>query len=283
MSGEETREAVAAARERVYGARRGVVLTGAGISADSGVPTFRGEDGLWREHRPEELATPRAFARDPVKVWQWYAWRRRKVAACAPNAAHLAIARWCRSREEIRLVTQNVDGLHTDALREVDGGRKNGAEETAATPPGSGAEADDPVPLPPWPLELHGSLFRTRCTGCGRTREDRRDLDPESRDALPRCSGCGDLLRPDVVWFGESLDRRVLDAAFAAARRAQVCLVVGTSATVQPAASVATAAAEAGAALVEVNPEESALTPAADVSLRARAADAVPRILPGSK
>lgn len=265
-------------------ARRAVVLTGAGVSAASGVPTFRGEDGLWKEHRPEELATPAAFEDDPRLVWEWYGWRRRAVRDCAPNAAHLELARWTLRREGVRLVTQNVDDLHRQALRRVvtAGGRDApGARAASGTGVDRGASsADGPdVPDRAVPVELHGSLFRTRCTECGRRRRDRGAVDASSRATLPRCDDCGGLLRPDVVWFGESLPRAALDEALAAARGAETCLVVGTSAAVQPAASVATVAADAGATLVEVNPERTPLTRRAEVSLRAGAEEAVPALL----
>lgn len=238
-----------------------VVLTGAGISADSGMPTFRGEEGLWKDHRPEELATPAAFRRDPRLVWEWYAWRRETARGCAPNEAHLALARWSLRSPGIRIVTQNVDGLHAEALRDV---REDGEED------GDGGGL----------LELHGSLFRVRCTGCSHRRAHRDPVDASSRETLPRCPECGSLLRPDVVWFGESLDPDVLGAAFSAARAADVCLVVGTSGVVQPAASVASAAARAGATVVEVNPDETALSADAGLVLRGGAADVVPAVVP---
>lgn len=240
-----------------------LVLTGAGISADSGVPTFRGEGGLWRQHRPEELATPQAFARDPRLVWEWYEWRRRLVADCDPNSAHVALARWQARGAGVRIVTQNVDGLHGRA-----------ASDTGV--------ASGPELL----LELHGSLSRTRCTSCDARRERRDPIDTTSAATLPHCAGAGDcrgLLRPDVVWFGESLDPAVIGAAFGWAETADVCLVVGTSAVVQPAASLAAVTREAGGALVEVNPEPTPLTWRAAVSIRGGAADVVPRIVPGDQ
>lgn len=240
-----------------------LVLTGAGISADSGVPTFRGEGGLWRERRPEDLATPQAFARDPRLVWEWYEWRRRLVAACDPNPAHLALARWQARGAGVRIVTQNVDGLHGRAAS--DAGVASGSELL---------------------LELHGSLFRTRCTSCDARREHRDPIDTASPATLPHCAASGDcrgLLRPDVVWFGESLDPAVIGAAFGWAETADVCLVVGTSAVVQPAASLAAVTHEAGGALIEVNPEPTPLTSRAAVSIRGGAADVVPRIVPGDQ
>src|SRR5262245_48140724 len=196
----ETGTRAAEAAARLSRARRVVVLTGAGVSAESGVPTFRGPEGLWRSYRPEDLATAEAFDRDPVLVWEWYAWRRERVAGCAPNAAHRALVSLEVRAPEYLLATQNVDGLHTLA-----GSRRL--------------------------VELHGCLWRVRCTGCGERREDRRVPLP---DLPPRCS-CGALLRPDVVWFGEPLLEDVVGAAFGAARRAEVVLVVGTSSIVWPA------------------------------------------------
>ncbi len=235
-----------------------VVLTGAGVSAESGVPTFRGAGGLWRDHRPEKLATPEAFARDPLLVWSWYQWRRDLVERCEPNAAHHALAQLCSDRSDVRLVTQNVDGLHERASDAI------GA---------AGATAVQP-------LTLHGSLFGTRCTGCG-TRSGARSqrVDTTSVDTLPRCDGCGAPLRPDVVWFGESLDADVLETAFEAARASEVCFVIGTSALVQPAASIPLATLDAGGSIIEVNPGATLLSGLASVSLRAPAASTVPLLL----
>jgi NAD-dependent deacetylase len=254
----------ARARDILAGAQRILVLTGAGVSAESGVPTFRGADGLWRDFRPEELATPSAFARDARLVWEWYEWRRRRVRECRPNAAHLALASLALApRARARIVTQNVDGLHAVAARE------------AAATRGAPASAADAAA----PLELHGSLFRVRCTACGIRRPHVDPIDASSRESLPRCDRCGALLRPDVVWFGEPLDDGVLAEALTRARTANVCLVVGTSAVVQPAASLAMVTKRCGGSLIEVNPEATPLTPFADVSLRAMAAEAVPRIV----
>lgn len=254
MGGREAARAILERAERV------VVLTGAGISADSGVPTFRGPEGLWKRWRPEQLATPEAFRSDPRLVWEWYAWRREKVAACRPNPGHDALAGLALRRPGITLVTQNVDGLH----------------EAAAV---AAAAARGRPPDPALPLELHGSLFRVRCTGCGERAGHRGPIDAGSPETLPRCHGCGGLLRPDVVWFGEPLPADLLARALAAAGEAEACLVVGTSAVVYPAAGVAMRALEAGAALVEVNPEPTPLSPYAEACLRARAAGALPGLL----
>lgn len=247
-----------AARALLRAAESLVVLTGAGISAESGVPTFRGSGGLWGRYHAEDLATPEAFRRDPRLVWAWYAWRREVVSACLPNAAHRALARLALALPgRFTLITQNVDALHEEAAREVAGG------------------AD---PSPSLPLHLHGALFGDRCSGCGR-RTPAGPVDTDSEETLPRCTRCSCLLRPDVVWFGEPLDPAVLDRAFEAATSAAVCLVVGTSGLVHPAASIPLATVRSGGALVEVNPEESALTPWATVHLAGSAATVLPPLL----
>ena len=250
--------AIARGRALLRDAGTVVVLTGAGVSAESGVPTFRGAGGLWKSFRAEELATPEAFARDPRLVWEWYGWRLAGIAGCRPNAAHDALASLALSRDGVRLVTQNVDGLHAQAAHTAAGAR--------------GASADAALPL-----ELHGSIRRARCTRCAaRAPLDR--VDATSLHSLPRCAACGALLRPDVVWFGEALDPVVLDEASALAAAAEACLVVGTSALVWPAAGLAQIARRAGAFVIEVNPDETPLSADADVAIRAPAALAVPRL-----
>jgi NAD-dependent deacetylase len=232
------------AAERLRAARHVLALTGAGVSAESGVPTFRGPEGLWRRFRPEDLATPEAFRRDPHLVWEWYAWRRERVAACRPNAAHRALAALDAVRPEFLLATQNVDGLHALA-----GSRRL--------------------------IELHGSLWRVRCVGCGRVDEERS----VPLSALPPRCACGALLRPDVVWFGEPLSAEAIERAFAAAREAEVMLVVGTSSIVYPAAALPQVARSAGAFVIEVNPETTPLSALAQVSLRGTAAEIVPALI----
>ena len=256
------------ARRLLASARRILVLTGAGVSAESGVPTFRGPEGLWRSHRPETLATPEAFQADPRLVWEWYGWRRERVGACRPNAAHEAIARLTLENEDARLVTQNVDGLHELALEEaVFEGRSQPDTGERVAPPRSA------------PVRLHGSLFSTRCTGCDDRTLDRGPVDAESHETLPRCGKCGALLRPDVVWFGEGLDPDVLHQATKSAESAEVCLVVGTSALVHPAASLPLLTRESGGVVVEVNIEPTPLTSMAVSSIRGPAAEILPRLL----
>lgn len=268
MSATPTDAPLREVRDLLADARSIVVVTGAGISAESGIPTFRGPEGLWKSHRPEDLATPEAFRRDPGLVWGWYAWRRGVVAGCRPNPGHRALAGLALDgAREVTLVTQNVDGLHEVAAR----------DEAVAR---GGASARPVDPTPALPLELHGSLFRDRCSGCGRRTPAAAAVDTSCEKSLRRCRDCGALLRPDVVWFGEMLDADLLGRAFEAAGRAQVCLVVGTSALVHPAASVPLATLAAGGVLVEVNPDATPLTPRARLSLRGGAATLLPALLP---
>ena len=227
------------AAEILRGAKRVAALTGAGISAESGVPTFRGKEGLWRRFRAEDLATPEAFARDPKLVWEWYDWRRGLIARCAPNPGHTTLAAWEKTFPEFTLITQNVDGLHPLA------GSTN-------------------------ILELHGNIWKVRCTA-EHTVSDNRDV--PLREIPPRCPHCGALLRPHIVWFGEMLDRAVIERAFAVIGACDVMLVVGTSAIVHPAAALPFAAAEAGATIIEINPDPTPLTPHAAVSLRGPAGE----------
>ena len=247
-------------RELLSRAESICVLSGAGVSAESGVPTFRGEGGLWKSHRAEDLATPGAFRRDPRLVWEWYEWRRGLIRECGPNPGHEALARLALGTVPTRIVTQNVDGLHEAAARYAAG-------------------SGDPSPA--LPLEVHGSIFRVRCTSCTYRVPHRDPIQSETEGDLPKCPVCGSLLRPDVVWFGESLDPGVLSEAFQTAREASVCLVVGTSALVQPAASVPLATLEGGGLVVEVNPTETPLTPIAHLSFRGASGEVLPELLEG--
>jgi len=251
---------LARARELLSGAARVLVFTGAGASAESGVPTFRGPGGLWRSFRADQLATPQAFARDPRVVWEWYGWRRWIVAGCRPNLAHVALGRWMLAREGITLVTQNVDDLH-----------ERGALEAAAALGVSAARAA--------PIRLHGSLFHVRCTACAERAEHRDPIDAAGEATLPHCQSCASLLRPDVVWFGEPLPEDALRSAFAAAREAAVCLVVGTSGAVHPAAAVVHQTLGAGGSVIVVDPGETAYDDMATARLWGAAGDVVPRLL----
>jgi len=226
-----------------------VVTTGAGVSAESGVPTFRGEEGLWHKHRAEELATPEAFARDPGLVWEWYDWRRALISKCEPNPAHRAIAGMEGMFDRFLLVTQNIDGLH----------RRAGSKKI---------------------VELHGNIWRVRCTGVCPIAENHQI---PLADVPARCGNCGKLVRPDVVWFGEGLNHGDLEKAFGAAETCDVMIVVGTSAVVQPAASLPVAAKQAGAVVMEVNIEPTPLSPIMDHSIFAPAGEGLPELLEAVK
>jgi NAD-dependent deacetylase len=226
-------------------ARRVAVLTGAGVSAESGIPTFRdAQTGLWARFRPEELATPEAFERDPRLVWDWYEWRRELVAGAQPNAAHRALARMQACAPAFVLITQNVDGLHQRAgVRGV--------------------------------VELHGNIHRNKCFAEGVVVEERA----VTGDRPPRCPRCGAPLRPDVVWFGESLPAEALARAEAAARDCDLFFSIGTSAAVYPAAQLPVAALESGATLVEVNKDPTPLTRLATFSLLGPAGELLPQLV----
>jgi NAD-dependent deacetylase len=233
------------ARDWLRSARAAAVLTGAGISAESGVPTFRGAGGLWKNFRPEELATPEAFRRDPALVWEWYDWRRGLIRGVEPNAGHYALARWQMRHPALTLITQNVDGLHDRA------GSTN-------------------------ILKLHGDIWTVRCTGCGtESRDERVPLD----EIPPKCGRCGGLLRPAIVWFGEALPQAVWMRAEEAVESCDVLLVAGTSAVVYPAASLVPQAKARGARVIEVNLEETPMSGLVDASLLGKAGEILPKLL----
>jgi len=237
---------LAAARSLLDEARSCVVLTGAGMSAESGVPTFRdAQTGVWSKFDPMQLASREGFQADPAFVWRWYASRRERLTQVQPNPGHFALVGPERRFMPFAIVTQNVDGLHTRA----------GSAEV---------------------LELHGSLTRTKCFAeCG-VRID--DLANVPAGEPPRCPGCGDWLRPDVVWFGEMLDPAVLDRAEHLAAHCDVMLVVGTSGMVYPAAGLAHVARRSGAKVIVVNPNPSDLDDCANILLGETAAQALPRL-----
>ncbi len=224
-----------------------VCFTGAGISQESGIPTFRGESGLWAERDPELVATAEALERDPEAVWRFHEELRAMCREADPNAAHMALA-WMETavaeRAPAPVITQNIDGLHQAA------GSSN-------------------------VIELHGNAGRVRCTACEFVSEDL----PERFDRLPPLCECGAILRPDVVWFGEQLPRQAMEDAQRWSRLAGVMLIVGTSATVQPAASLPVMAFRSGAVLIEVNPEATALSAVVDVSLRGPAGEVMPELV----
>jgi len=221
------------------------ILTGAGVSQESGLRTFRdAQTGLWAQYKPEELASPEAFARDPKLIWDWYAWRREAVKGVRPNPGHYALVEIEKRVSEFTLITQNVDGLHRFA----------GSQNV---------------------LELHGNIQRVRCSDCYMFAETWGD-DTES---VPTCESCGGLLRPDVVWFGETLPRDQLEKAVEAARTCDVFFSIGTSGIVQPAASLAHAARNKGSVVVEINAEPTALTEKADFFFQGRSGEMLPELV----
>lgn len=226
-------------------ARHVMVLTGAGVSAESGVPTFREAlTGLWQRFRPEQLATVEAFRDDPQTVWSWYEWRRDLVSRAAPNAGHVALAELATLVPRLTLVTQNVDGLH----------RRAGSDRL---------------------MEFHGNLFENHCLACGLPAAGVARPCP----APPRCTACGELVRPGVVWFGEAIPATLLRSALEAAEDCELFLSVGTSAMVQPAAGLAQRAMQSGATVVEVNPQPTELSTFAEYVLRANSGIALPALV----
>ncbi len=249
MSGESVRRDdadLADAHALVEAAQQPVIFTGAGVSAESGIPTFRDAlTGLWARYDPEQLATEAGFRADPALVWRWYASRRERIAQARPNPAHLAIADYGRRKPRLRLVTQNVDGLHQRA----------GSRDV---------------------IELHGSILRARClAGCPGPFEGWED-DPR---VPPLCERCRGPLRPDVVWYGEFLPAAAVESAQQAARQCDLMIVVGTSALVYPAAELPYIAQRNGADVVTVNPDATVLDDIARVRLRGKAGELLPRLL----
>jgi len=239
---------LARAARAVAGGRHIAVLTGAGVSAESGIPTFRGAGGLWRGFDSASLATPEAFAANPKLVWEFYNWRREIVARADPNPAHVALTKLAGRVPRLSLITQNVDRLHHRA--------------------GSRGV-----------LELHGNLWEIRCTRCGETSDRTGDILPP----LPSCGACGGLARPAVVWFGEALPDDVWSAAQESVRDADVLLVVGTSAVVYPAAALVTLGKRAGQTIIEVNLEPTPVSDAIDIGLYGKAGELLPQLVPSEQ
>jgi NAD-dependent deacetylase len=228
--------------DRIRGASKIVFVTGAGISQESGIPTFRGKDGYWRKYDAMSLATIEAFYENPKLVWEWYEDRRKNILAAKPNAGHIAIAKLAEYKD-VAVLTQNIDGLHQKA------GSKN-------------------------VYELHGSIIRIKCTKCSFI----EDM-PESFDVLPPGCKCGNILRPDVVWFGEPLSQDVWIDAIMHAQSCDVMIIVGTSLIVSPANSLPLYAKQNGATLIEVNPDPTPMSEHMDISVRDTAAGALPRFV----
>ncbi|MCC6367724.1 MAG: NAD-dependent deacylase [Bryobacterales bacterium] len=219
-------------------------LTGSGISAESGIPTFRGSGGLWRSYRAEDLATPEAFARHPLLVWQWYDWRRTLIAAAQPNPGHLALVELETRVPSFTLITQNVDGLHARA----------GNSRIVC---------------------LHGDIWTLRCTACGK---EEQNLQAPLPSLPPKCA-CGAIQRPGVVWFGEPLPPHAWLAAEKASSQCDLFLVIGTSAVVMPAGGLVYLARQSGARVIEINSEETHLSSLVDCSLRGPAGTILPELL----
>ncbi|MHA1930522.1 MAG: NAD-dependent protein deacylase [Candidatus Thorarchaeota archaeon] len=219
-----------------------IAHTGAGISKESNVPTFRGEDGLWRNYDAMELATPSAFARNPKLIWEWYAWRQGLIGDCNPNPAHEVLVELEKNGILKSLITQNVDGLH----------RRAGSQNV---------------------LEVHGNLWALKCSSC-----PHKDRLSSPAVSIPKCPDCGENLRPDVVWFGEQLDPQIMNGVYQELEKADAILVIGTSALVQPAASFPLAVRQRGGHIIEINVEETPLTPYADVHLPGKAGEVLPRL-----
>ncbi|RLG88944.1 MAG: NAD-dependent protein deacylase [Thermoprotei archaeon] len=236
---------ISKAAELIKSSKYVIVFTGAGISAESGIPTFRGSDGLWHRFRAEDLATPEAFARDPKRVWEWYKWRMEIIRKARPNPAHRALARMEAAGILKAVITQNVDGLHTLA------GSRN-------------------------VIELHGNIWEVKCSNPACDFKSRLEEPPE--EVPLKCPICGTLLRPDVVWFGEPLPPDAWEKAVREASEADLVIVVGTSGAIMPAALIPTIVKDRGGKVIEVNISESAITPIADVFIKRRASEALPKI-----
>jgi len=230
---------------RLLKVKRCAVLTGAGISAESGVPTFRGKEGLWGKFKPEQLASMDAFMASPKIVWEWYNWRRELMVKVQPNAGHYALAEMENIFEKFVLITQNVDNLHAAA----------GSKSI---------------------LELHGNIYRNKCVDCEALFEYEGDIDPNE---IPSCGLCGGKIRPDVVWFGEMLDPEIINTAFAQSEKADVFIAVGTSALVHPAATLPVMAKNHGATLVEINVERTSLTDLADFHFCGKSGEILPELI----
>ncbi|MHA1577436.1 MAG: NAD-dependent protein deacylase [Candidatus Thorarchaeota archaeon] len=219
-----------------------IALTGAGVSRESNVPTFRGKDGLWRNYDAMELATPEAFARNSQLVWEWYTWRQGLIKECNPNPAHETLAEFEQTGLLKCLITQNVDGLH----------RRAGSENV---------------------LEVHGNLWALKCTSC-----NHRERLTSPAVGIPICSECGSYMRPDVVWFGEQLDTIVMNDVYTELEKADTILVIGTSALIQPAASFPLVVRQKGGHVIEMNVEETPLTSYSAVHLSGKAGIVLPHL-----
>lgn len=240
-------EAIDEAIGRIKDSQSVAVITGAGISQESGVPTFRGEEGLWKTYRAEDLANPAAFQRDPQLVWGWYNWRRGIVAEARPNPAHLGLVEMEENLDSFMIATQNVDGLH----------RLAGSKEVH---------------------EIHGNIWKARCTACETVFDDREVYEDGQ---MPHCPKCGALARPHILWFGETYDQELLSGVMGFLARSRTVLVIGTSGMVYMPVHLAEYAKSRGATIIDINPEDSAVTDVATISIRKKAGEAVSMIVKG--
>jgi len=220
------------------------VLSGAGISAESGIPTFRGEDGLWKNFRPEDLATPDAFSKDPKLVWEWYEWRRKLIKDSKPNPGHYALADFEQQVSDYTLITQNIDGLHQLA------GSRN-------------------------IVEMHGNLWQIRCTRCGNIEQN---FEVPFKELPPLCKNCNSLGRPNIVWFGEVIPMPIIDKSLMAIENCQVMLIIGTSGVVEPAASMGLIAKQTGKTIIEINLEPTPNSNFYDLSINGKSGEILPQI-----
>ena len=233
------------AYELVNEADKITVLSGAGISAESGIPTFRGDGGLWNNYRPEELATPKAFFENPEIVWQWYDWRRSLMKKAEPNAGHFALTELQRQKKDFNLITQNVDGLH----------QKAGTQDL---------------------IEIHGNLWEMRCTSCNRIEKSYEVPLPV---IPPKCSACGEMMRPNIVWFGEIIPIQIIDRCIIAIEECDLLLIVGTSGMVEPAASFGIMAKKKEIPVIELNLDHTPNTGLYDISIRAKSGEILPLLV----
>lgn len=233
------------AKEIIREAKSVAVLTGAGISAESGIPTFRGEGGFWEKYRPDEVDTADAFKRNPVYVWQWYGSIRELVSQKEPNPGHFALVELEKKKPNFAIITQNIDDLHHAA------GNQN-------------------------VIELHGNIWRTRCTECHHTEENR---DVPLDEVPPRCRRCGGMLRPGVIWYDENISAQIIDSSLIAIENCDVMLIVGTSALVEPAGSMGLVAKRIGKPVIEVNLERTMNSVFYDFILLGKSGDILPRII----
>ena len=235
-------ELILNAKEIIENSKNITVLTGAGISAESGIPTFRGSDGMWKNLNPQDIATPEAYRNDPKLVWEWYDWRRRIIDKAAPNHGHLALAEIERQKDKFTLITQNIDGLHQVA----------GSQNI---------------------IELHGNIWETRCEQCGFISKNYEVPLPQ---LPPKCSKCSENARPNVVWFGEIIPMELIDAALLSIEEADLMMIIGTSGVVEPAASMGLLAKQSDKKVLEINLDETPNTSIYDISIQAKSGAVLP-------